>query len=62
MLSDTHFDEVVKAAEMNYVNAYNRRIADLRLETYFSNDMTRLFRTLFYAALASFCSYTNGAR
>ena len=25
-------------------------------------DMARLFRTLFYTALASFCSYTNGAR
>lgn len=40
MLSDTHFDEVVKASEMNYVNAYNRRVADLRLETYFSNVIT----------------------
>ena len=26
------------------------------------SDMARIFRTLFYASLASFCSYTNGAR
>lgn len=31
MLSDLHLDEVVRAAEMNDVNAYDRRIAELRL-------------------------------
>lgn len=36
-LSDTHFDEVVNPAEINYVNAYNREIATLRLAKFFTN-------------------------
>jgi len=35
--SDTHFDEWIDPAQINYVNAYNRKIADLRLKTYFHN-------------------------
>ena len=35
---------------------------DTYLGSHLILDMARLFRTLFYAALASFCSYTNGAR
>jgi hypothetical protein len=34
-LSDTHFDEVVSATEMNGVNCYNRKIAELRLRKFF---------------------------
>lgn len=34
-LSDTHFDEVVKASEMGGVNAYDRSIALLRLQKFF---------------------------
>ena len=34
-LSDTHFDETVRASEMNGVNAYNREIAVLRLQKFF---------------------------
>ena len=35
ILSDTHFDEVVKPEEIGYRNEYNREIAVARLETYF---------------------------
>lgn len=38
-LSDTHFDEVVVASEMNYVNAYNRDIATLRLKRFFDANI-----------------------
>lgn len=34
-LSDTHFDEVVSASEMNGVNSYNRKIAEIRLRKFF---------------------------
>jgi hypothetical protein len=37
MLSDTHFDEVVEANEVDYLNAYNRRIAELRLKAWAEN-------------------------
>lgn len=36
ILSDCHFDEVVNPAEIDGRNAYNRRIAELRLERYFT--------------------------
>lgn len=35
VLSDLHFDEVVRPEAVNHVNAYNRRIAELRLERTF---------------------------
>lgn len=35
ILSDTHFDEVVKPEEIQHLNEYNREIAVKRLETYF---------------------------
>lgn len=35
MLSDTHFDEVVRPEEIGFVNAYNRDIATSRLQRYF---------------------------
>ena len=35
ILSDTHFDEVVKPEEIGYRNEYNRKIAVDRLKTYF---------------------------
>jgi len=35
ILSDTHFDEVVKPEEIGYRNEYNRKIAVERLKTYF---------------------------
>ena len=35
ILSDTHFDEVVKPEEIGYRNEYNREIAVARLEHYF---------------------------
>ena len=43
ILSDTHFDEVVKPEEMNNVNAYNREIAVKRLDRYFNKtvELTR---------------------
>lgn len=35
--SDAHFDEWIDPAQINFVNAYNREIAELRLKTYFHN-------------------------
>jgi len=43
ILSDTHFDEVVNPAEVEGRNAYDRRIAELRLERYFT-QVVRLAR------------------
>lgn len=37
LLSDMHFDEVVEPGEMDGLNAYNRTIAELRLEKWASN-------------------------
>lgn len=37
LLSDTHFDEVVMAEEVGGLNAYNRRIAELRLQAWTLN-------------------------
>jgi hypothetical protein len=37
LLSDLHLDEVVNAAEIGGVNAYSRRIAELRLASTFDN-------------------------
>lgn len=37
MLSDTHFDEVVKPEEVEGLNAYNREIAVMRLEAWSRN-------------------------
>jgi hypothetical protein len=37
MLSDTHFDEVVVAEEMDGLNAYNRTIATMRLKKWSQN-------------------------
>lgn len=36
-LSDLHLDEVVYPAQVNYVNAYNREIAEQRLKNFFDN-------------------------
>ena len=43
LLSDTHFDEVVDPSEMDGLNAYNRKIATMRLEAWAQNvvKMTR---------------------
>lgn len=35
LLTDTHFDEIVDASELHGINAYNRDIAELRLERLF---------------------------
>lgn len=37
ILSDLHLDEVVYPAQVNYVNAYNREIAEKRLRNFFDN-------------------------
>lgn len=37
LLSDTHFDEVVRPEEVGGLNAYDRRIAELRLQTWCTN-------------------------
>ncbi|NBW15815.1 MAG: hypothetical protein EBR82_48295 [Caulobacteraceae bacterium] len=37
ILSDLHLDEVVYPAQVNYVNAYNREIAEKRLQNFFNN-------------------------
>jgi hypothetical protein len=37
MLTDTHFDEVVDRHQVDGINAYDRRIAEIRLELYFKN-------------------------
>ena len=37
MLSDTHFDEVVDPSELEGLNAYNRKIAELRLQKWTQN-------------------------
>lgn len=39
MLSDLHLDEVVYPAQVNYVNAYDRAIADKRLKRFFDNTV-----------------------
>lgn len=39
ILSDTHFDEVVNPAEIGYLNAYNRDIAEQRLERFTENTI-----------------------
>jgi predicted phosphodiesterase len=44
-LSDTHFDEVVNPAEVNFVNAYDRDIANQRLERFFTNGIKLIHRT-----------------
>lgn len=43
ILSDCHFDEVVNPSELDGRNAYNRDIAELRLERYFT-QVVRLAR------------------
>lgn len=40
ILSDSHFDEVVRLEEVGGVNLYNREIATMRLERYFRNHIT----------------------
>lgn len=35
LITDTHFDEVVRPEEVDGINAYNREIAEMRLETAF---------------------------
>ncbi len=40
MLSDTHFDEVVNPAEVHGLNAYNRQIAEGRLQRFFERVVT----------------------
>lgn len=42
-LSDTHFDEVVRPEQINFINGYNRKIAVARLQTYF-DSLIRLSR------------------
>lgn len=37
LLSDTHFDEVVRPEEVGHLNAYDRRIAELRLRAWADN-------------------------
>jgi hypothetical protein len=37
LLSDAHFDEVLKPSEIGRVNAYDRNIAQLRLREFFTN-------------------------
>jgi hypothetical protein len=39
-LTDTHFDEVVKPEEVDYINAYNRQIAERRLRTWVEKSIT----------------------
>lgn len=39
MLSDTHFDEVVRVDEVGGLNAYDRRIAELRLKAWAENSV-----------------------
>ncbi len=37
ILSDMHYDEVVRPEEVDYVNAYDREIAELRTKRFFKN-------------------------
>lgn len=37
ILSDLHLDEVVRPSEVDWLNAYNRRIAEQRLERFFAH-------------------------
>lgn len=39
-LTDTHFDEVVKPEEVDFINAYDRRIAGLRLKKWVEKVIT----------------------
>lgn len=39
LLSDTHFDEVVEPGEIHQLNAYSRRIAELRLQAWAQNSV-----------------------
>ena len=38
-LSDVHLDEVVRPEQINYVNAYDRQIAEARLRLFFENTI-----------------------
>lgn len=38
-LSDVHLDEVVKPEQINYVNEYDRKIAETRLKLFFENTI-----------------------
>lgn len=40
MLSDTHWDEVVKPEEVDFVNSYNREIAEKRLHRFVDRTIT----------------------
>lgn len=40
VLSDTHFDEVVRPEEVRHLNAYGRTIAEMRLRRYFERLVT----------------------
>ncbi|UYM16377.1 hypothetical protein [Endozoicomonas euniceicola] len=49
------------------ISRIDRTIGDVALRKAYvgistDNDMARVFRTLFYATSARFCSYLNGAR
>lgn len=39
MLSDLHLDEVVKPEQVNFVNAFNREIAEARLKNFFNHTV-----------------------
>jgi hypothetical protein len=39
LLTDTHFDEIVNPAEIHGINAYNREIAEMRLERLFRSTV-----------------------
>jgi hypothetical protein len=41
ILSDTHFDEVVRPAEVQYLNAYDRDIAEMRLRRWTNGIVTQ---------------------
>lgn len=43
MLSDLHLDEVVRPEQVNFVNAYDRAIAEARLKLFFQNTIELAF-------------------
>lgn len=45
-LSDLHFDEVVQASQVEYMNQYNREIATKRIQTVFNNALELLTKKI----------------
>lgn len=60
MLSDTHWDEVVRPEQIDHVNAYNRKIAEQRLQRAFEGAVTMARDRLKGFSYEGFCLLMGG--